>query len=373
MHILHISKYAYPERGGIETFVRDLTVQQKRQGHTVALLCHRATSLSATKVQQTGGVSITRSGILCNFPFAPFSLQFPLQLNKQLKKQRPDVIHLHMPNIAILFFSIIPTDIPLVVHWHADVQGSPHALIHATYPLYRYFEKKTLSRAARIIATSPPYMESSPSLLHWKEKCEIVPLGLDQGRYPASPMCSRSDHPLIISVGRFSFYKGFEYLVRAAALTPEAELVIAGDGPTRSRISAEVERLNLSARVSLPGNVTDEELRILLQRADIFCLPSVNRGEAFGVAIIEAMHYGLPLVTTAIPGSGTGWVNQDGVTGRVVRPESPKELAVVIKEIINDPHIKTAFGKAARQRLDTNFTIAKVGRSIEHIYNQITD
>jgi len=372
MKILHISKFAYPERGGIETFVRDLSRQQQRDGHEVRILCHHVAPHLRTNTVDLSTIPVTRAHILCSFSFAPISPIFPLLLRRLLRKESPQILHLHLPNPAVLFNTFFPKNIPLVIHWHADVHGSPSKRLNALYPLYRIFERQTLAKAAQIIVSSPPYLESSPALVACKEKCSVIPLGLDESRYPISPAETKVTPPLIVSVGRFTYYKGFEYLVRAARIIPEGTFVIAGDGPLLPTIQKDVERLGLSDRVHLPGAISDEDLQALLQKASIFCLPSVDRGEAFGISQLEAMRYGLPLVSTAIPGSGTSWVNQHQVTGLVVPPTSPEGLARAFRELLDHPERAKTMGRAAHQRYKKDFTIEQVAEAVDRIYSEIT-
>lgn len=371
MHILHISKYAYPERGGIETFVRDLTREQSRQGHRVRILAHHAVAGRPTEESCDQGVTITRCATLGVLAFSPISPAFPVQLRRLLKSCPPQIIHLHLPNPAVLFHHFFPKDIPLVIHWHADVQGAPGKRIKRLYPAYRFFEKSCLDRAAAVIATTPPYLESSETLQPWRTKCTVIPLGLDQDRYPELPGIEKASPPLIVSVGRFSYYKGYEFLVRAAILIPEAKFSIVGNGPEYTRIKNMVRDLGLSGQIELPGEIPDEELQALFQRATLLCLPSVDRGEAFGMTQLEAMRYGLPLVSTAIPGSGVGWVNQDGVTGRVVPPASAEALAEAMRELLKHPDRATVFGQAGRHRLVEHFTIARVAEALDRVYERV--
>lgn len=366
-----MSKFSYPERGGIETFVRDLSTEQARQGHEVTVLCHQARPWSRTKHSVVDSVSIIQAGIIGSFAFAPIALRFPLLLWRLLMTRRPDVVHLHLPNPAVLFLAWLPTSIPLVIHWHADVEGQPGRFLSYLYPIYRYFEHRCLSHASKIIATSLAYAQSSPTLASYQEKCVVVPLGLDPARYPESPDVAKMAPPLILSVGRFAYYKGYTYLVQAAQKIPSARFMLVGDGPLREKILSQVKDLNLNERVILPGNLSDHALQKLLQQATLLCLPSVDRGEAFGVVQLEAMRYGLPIVSTAIPGSGVDWVNQDGSTGQIVQSRSSSELATAIKELLHKPQKLEHMAKAGRRRFAENFTIERIATALDRIYRQV--
>lgn len=370
MRILHVSKYA--ASGGVETLVRDLAAEQARQGHAVTVLCHRRTPLVRTDSRRENGVDFIRCAVLCRTPLLPVAPLFHRCLKRAVREARPDVVHLHMPNPAVLFLSALPEAIPLVAHWHADVAGSTSPLVRTLYPLYRPFERRALARADRIAATSEPYLASSPTLAPWRDKCVVAVPGLDPERYPVAGDASRPERPLVLAAGRFVFYKGFEFLVEAAERVPEADFILVGDGPARARVARRVERLGLSDRVVLPGRVSDSQLCAYMQRATLFCLPSVDRGEAFGMVLLEAMRYGLPLVSTAIPGSGAAWVNRDRETGRVVPPADPQALAGAVRDLLKDPETARQYGAAGRKRFEEEFVAGSTAEAMDRLYKDIT-
>lgn len=371
MRILHIGKYAFPHRGGIETFVRDLAVEQARMGQEVTALCHGSAQGGRTGIEVRDGVETILSRTWGTVGFAPLSPSFPRLLRRLARNGRFDVVHLHLPNPAVLCYGLLPRDTPLVVHWHADADTAPGLAPAVLYPAYRCFERACLARATRIVATSPPYLESSPALAPWRDKCAVIPLGIDPARYPEPKNAEKPRRPLVVGVGRFTFYKGFELLVRAAKLVPAADFVIAGDGPKYAAALRERDRLGLEDRVLLPGEVPDHELHRLLRHASLLCLPSTDRAEAFGMVLLEGMRYGLPLLTTAIPGSGTSWVNEDGVTGWTVPPADPEALAEGMRKMLADPAALAAMGAASRSRFNERFAIESPARKLDRLYAEI--
>jgi glycosyltransferase involved in cell wall biosynthesis len=109
----------------------------------------------------------------------------------------------------------------------------------------------------------------------------------------------------------------------------------------------------------LAGRVTDEELQALYTNASLFCLPSIERSEAFGVVLLEAMSYGLPIVATDIPGSGVSWVNAHEVSGLNVEVKNPEAIATSILKIMKDSELREKFSRGARLRFEDNFTSQK--------------
>ena len=85
-------------------------------------------------------------------------------------------------------------------------------------------------------------------------------------------------------------------------------------------------------------------------------MPSINRAEAFGVAMLEAMSAGRPIVCSDIPGSAMPWVNQHGVTGLTVHPGVPRKLAEALRHLLADTELRQRLGRAARERYLQHFT-----------------
>jgi len=122
-------------------------------------------------------------------------------------------------------------------------------------------------------------------------------------------------------------------LIKALALLPENYLlVLVGDGPERPIVETLTHELKLERRVLRFDHVPYSDLPKYYGAADVFVLPSIVRGEAFGLVVVEAMACGVPVVTTEL-GTGTSCHNIDGVTGRVVPPKEEKALADAIAEI----------------------------------------
>lgn len=146
-------------------------------------------------------------------------------------------------------------------------------------------------------------------------------------------------------------------MIEAAKYLNEGyKIVIGGKGPLEKKLRETIDSNNLGKKVELIGKIPQEELWEYYRRADVFCLPSVQRSEAFGIVLVEAMSAGCPLVTTKI-GSGTSWINQEGVTGFAVSPRNPKKLAEAIENIAGNEELTTAFSKNAIQRYNTEFRL----------------
>ncbi|WP_159447085.1 glycosyltransferase [Paucidesulfovibrio gracilis] len=352
----------------MERFVADLAQQQVHDGHDVSVICLHPRPGLESQTSCLNNVTVHHSKIQAHFGFVPLSPAFAPNLRRIVRRTRPDVLHLHLPNPMVFSQRMLPDDVPLVVHWHADVRGAQGLILGLGYPVYALFEKAVLRRAAKIIATSPPYLAFSPTLRPFRSKCHVVPLGMDPQRIQTDRP-NGSPGSTILAVGRLARYKGFEHLIRAARSLPQAKVEIIGNGPCRPRLEREIQRNKLENRVRLCGYLPDAKLLNRMAQADIFCLPSIHRSEAFGVVLLEAMFLQKPLVSTSIPGSGTGWVNENGKTGYVVPPGDPDALAKALDRLLDDPAARTAMGIAARTRFDEHFHIKRCAQAVETVYD----
>jgi glycosyltransferase involved in cell wall biosynthesis len=196
----------------------------------------------------------------------------------------------------------------------------------------------------------------------------VIPLGIRDLPQPIREQPER----LILAVGRLVPYKGFDVLVSAAALLPSgARVVIAGDGPLRAALQRQIDELGVADRVQLAGRVSEPQLARLYASAAAFCLPSVERSEAFGVVLLEAMRAGLPIVATDLPGSGVPWVNEHGLTGFNVTVGDSSALADALTRLLEDEANRRRMGAAARQRFEAMFIAESTAVAWLELYSEL--
>jgi rhamnosyl/mannosyltransferase len=359
MHILHLYKDYPPVLGGIENHIQVLAESQARAGHRVTVLvCDPG---RRTTVRQENGVTVIRAGRLTTAASMPLSLSQPFRL----ARLRPDVVHVHSPYpLGELANYFLGRARATVITHHSDVVRQRGWL-----RLYGPLLRRVLTQADRIIATSPRYIETSSWLRPVREKCTVVPLGVDHRRFvlPPSPY---DGLPTLLFVGKLRYYKGVDTLLEALTELPGVYLEIVGEGPMGDEWAARAVRLGLSDRVRFRGEVPDADLPGFYHRAHIFVLPANARAEAFGTVLLEAMASGLPCVTTEV-GSGTSWVVQDGITGRVVPPRDPQALAGAIRQLLDHPDLRMDMGRAGRARVEAEFTQERMVARVEAVYREV--
>jgi len=256
----------------------------------------------------------------------------------------------------------------MVVTYHSDIIRQKTLL-----RFYRPMMNRVLSSARGIIVTSGAYLESSPYLGEFRDKCAVIPLGIDLKpflrSYPSRVRLLREFFaaPTVLFVGKLRYYKGLETLIEAVA-DLDARLVVLGEGPLDRKLRDKVLSMKIGDKVAFLGEVTQEMLPAYYQAADVLVLPSSHRSEAFGLVLVEAMASGLPVISTEL-GTGTSFVNVHGKTGVVVPPGDPVSLKAALSVLLEDGELRRQMGSRGRVRALTEFSATKMVHSVCRFYD----
>jgi rhamnosyl/mannosyltransferase len=353
LRILHAYKTYLPEtEGGIPAAIRSLAAMPECESLVLATrppLAPRRVLVDGVPVERAAAF-----GEALSLPLAPL---FPLALRRAARQA--DLVALHTPFPLGDLGLLLAQGVPLVVHWHADIIRQRRAA-RLLSPLIR----RTLARAARIVVSHPGAADASPWLAPVAATCAVVPYGVDAEAWAAlSPEeaaeaeALRARHPrLVAALGRLVPYKGFEVLVEAMA-SVDGTAVIVGEGPEKPRLAARIAALGLAGHVLLAGGLPRPRVKALLHAARVFAFPSVSPAEAFGIAQLEAMACGLPVVNTALPTAVPG-VARDGQEAITVPPGDAGALAVALSALLDSPARAAALGAAGQARVRAGFTEA---------------
>lgn len=370
MRVLHIGKYFPPVKGGMERFLEDLIAAQRAAGIEAFALVHQ----DRRQLLPTGSPWLRDVPVWREFAFAPLAPRFFAEINRAIDDWQPDYLHLHMPNLSalVVLASKRARRLPWVIHWHSDVVSSEHSLaLRLLYPLYRPFERALLERAALVVCTSHAYLETSEPLQPFREKCAVVPLGIDLQRLLPQTRASTAsvgwaiNKFRLLAIGRLTYYKGFDTLIRAVAQCPRAELRIVGDGSDRDTLQKLIDQLLVADRIFLEGALNDADCLERYQSAQLFCIPSRERTEAFGLVALEAMAHELPVLASALSGSGLVNVVQSGVTGRLAPVDEPAAWRDAIESLRASPAVLRSMGIAGALRVSTSFAINPVQKNLQ--------
>jgi glycosyltransferase involved in cell wall biosynthesis len=279
-----------------------------------------------------------------------------------------DIVHYHFPwPMMDLVHLFRRPSCPTVVTYHSDVIRQKN-LLRVYKPVMNTF----LQSVNHIVATSPNYQRSSKTLQRFQEKTSVIPIGINAE--PLQPTQTilrkwrdRVGEGYFLFLGAARYYKGLQFLVQAAKQSG-LKVVIAG---------ANADEVSQFARGGLHGiqaigQVTDEDKEALLQLCRAFVFPSHLRSEAFGVALLEAARAGRPMISCEI-GTGTSYVNLDGVTGIVVPPSDGDALASAMLQLHGDGGLAHSFGIAARARYETLFTSKVMAEKYLALYTKLIE
>jgi len=275
-----------------------------------------------------------------------------------LRREDFAIVHQHYGGRSVRWLARRATGASIVVHLHGRVVESkgPHPL-----PV-------RVTGANAVIATSRAVAERVMDV-----KPHVVYPGVEVPEGAGSGMAvTRATKARVIgTAGRLVPIKGIVYLIRALASLkrdiPDLRLEIAGSGPERTTIETEVRLHGLTDCVTfLDWQV---ELAPVFARWDVFVLPSLEEG--FGIAALEAMAAGLPVVATAV--GGIPELVEDGRTGWLVPPADPDALADRLRDLLLDPERRRAMGAAGRARARESFSVERMAAAISEIYDRLLE
>ncbi|WP_444921878.1 glycosyltransferase [Microbulbifer sp. CnH-101-G] len=360
LEVLHCYRTFYPEsQGGVEQVILEIARKTEKCG--VLTLADSPRSLKLN--DHLPVIAKKRWFSIASCCIGPGLLGALYQTKAKL-------LHFHFPwPFGDLSYFLAGRSRPLIVTYHSDIVRQ--RLLGA---LYRPLMHRFLARADRIIATSHNYLESSPVLAAYRDKVKVIPLGVSEHGYPEPSdktmegLEMQFGRGFMLFVGVLRYYKGLEYLVRAAANQPY-RVVIAGNGPEASRLKSLAAQLG-ATNVHFAGFVSDEEKVALMELCRAVVFPSHLRSEAFGVTLIEGLMNSKPLISCEI-GTGTSFVNQDGETGYVVRPADPIALREAMENLWSDSVKAEEMGRAGRCRYERLFTADKMAEAHHQLYREV--
>ncbi len=346
--------------GGGETQVLGLTLALAAGGHRAELICDRA-----------GGLweRATAARIRCH-PLSirnAIDLTAGIRLRAMLKRERFDVVHFHTSRAH----SMAPF-----------ARGFARALVvtrRMDYRPNRWFAPYLYNRAVDgVVAISGGVADSLAAAGVERERVTVVHSGVDCERFrpPTSEERAGARSALGISAGEFLISavgalearKGHRYLIEAigrlaAGGNPvKVKCLIAGQGSIYEILRREIALVRSADRIKLIGKIDDP--RELLRASDVFAMPSLKEG--LGVAALEAMASGLPIVASDV--GGLREVIQHDRTGIIVPPENPAAIGSAIGRLMESAELRAQMGAAARARVVENYSMEKMSARTLALY-----
>lgn len=367
MRVLHFFKSYYPDTfGGVERTIH--AVAEGARAHGIQSDVLSLSRIPRANTVEFEGHKAYKARLAFEFASTGFSFE-AISMFRELSA-KADVVHYHFPwPFMDLVHLLSPPRKPTIVTYHSDIVKQKLLL-----KLYSPLMHRFLSGVDRIVATSPNYFRSSEVLQKFRDKTEVIPIGLDEGDYPRASeklkdkWSARFPKPFFLFVGVLRYYKGLHTLIMAAK-DIEADILIVGKGPMENDLKAHATTARLS-NIHFLGAISDLDKAALLELCTAFVFPSHLRSEAYGLSLVEAAMFGRPMISCEI-GTGTSFVNVDGETGIVVPPEDAGALVVAMREMMYNAGRNQSFSRSSLLRYQSVLRAETMAKKYAELYQEL--
>lgn len=390
MNIAMVSEHASPlvdvgdvDAGGQNVHVASLAAALARRGHNVEVATRRDDPDLPRVVESPDGYRVRHVDAgpphrLAKDALLPYMPAFSRQLIQAWTRNMPDLVHAHfwMSGLAANRAARV-VGIPVAQTFHAlGVVKKRHQGSADTSPALRAATEVMLTRQVdRIIATCSDEVFELRRMGLEGDRVDTIPCGVDLTHFrPTGEVLERSERARVVTVSRLVPRKGVDDAIRAIALVPDVELLIAG-GPESARMETdpEVRRLRslalengVSERVRFLGPVDREHMPALLRSADaLLALPWY---EPFGITPVESAACGIPVVAAAVGGLTDTVVHE--VTGLLVPPRDPEHAAAALRRLFSDDALRNRLGREAAERANRKYGWDRIAEMTESSYER---
>ncbi|MEU4238176.1 glycosyltransferase family 4 protein [Actinoplanes sp. NPDC026619] len=343
-----VAPYFPPKIGGVENYAERVAAAVHGSPEMRVVVITTNTAGWRSTLDVTGGVPVIRLGTWARLSNTPLSPLWPMQLRRRLRRFHVDVINVHLPVPGLGDLAIaVRGRRPVVLTYHAGSMRKGKPLADAVIAGYEQrVLPRAFARAGVLVAVSPASLASG-----YPGAVQITP-GVDPHRFTAGPPPSTRARTLIY-VGRMdrsSAWKGVDVLVRAFAAIgdlPGVRLRLIGAGDAIADLAGLARQLGVLDRVDFAGELRGDDLVAAMQEAAVAVLPSRSAAESFGMALIEAMSCGTPVIGSDI--GGIPYVLTHDVTGLLVPPDDALALAGACRRVLTDGALADRLADAGRR------------------------
>jgi N-acetyl-alpha-D-glucosaminyl L-malate synthase BshA len=369
---LRIGITCYPTFGGSGIVATEIGVALARRGYQVHFICSRLPSRLGELRENVELHEVASP----SYPLfdSPYALALASKMVEVSRSASLDVLHVHyaIPHATSAFLAtqILGKDAPRVI---TTLHGTDITLVGSD-PSFLPITRFSISRSDGVTVPSRALRESTYALLgvERSKPIEVIPNFVDTELFTPDPHRSTEGRRPFVLVHNSNFrpVKRVEDVVRVfAAVKRElpCTLVLIGDGPDRPRMEERVRQLGLEGSVRFLG----EQLTFIehLQRADVFLLPSEL--ESFGLAALEALSCGVPVVASRI--GGLPEVVSDGETGFLHPVGDIEAMAQSVLRLLRDPALHSRMSRAARASAEASWPIEPIVARYETYYRQVLE
>ena len=350
--------------GGTETHILELASGIDRSKFDVTV-CSLKTGGCLVEELRRRGIRV-----VCLDGAGKFDLRVLYRLWRLMREERPDVMQsfLFWANVSARLLGRLSKAVRVVCSYHDEIVSEGR--------LVRMIDRLTFRWSHAVVCCSEAVRHSVSTCLGAPATRQtIIPFGVDAGRFALNDVATRAElclqdgRPIIGTVCRLvEPKKGLSVLLQAMAALKQrggdrgCQLLLVGEGPAREPLEALSRELGLFSCTVFAG--TRRDIPRILPLLDLFVLPSLYEG--FGIAILEAMAAGKPVVATTVGGIPEFVV--PGETGLLVEPGNPAALAEAIGSLLRDPERASGMGMRGRARVLAGFQMITVVRRHEQVY-----
>jgi glycosyltransferase involved in cell wall biosynthesis len=393
MRIAMVSEHASPlavlggaDAGGQNVHVAALADHLSRRGHEVTVYTRHDDPDLPERIVTEAGYTVEHVPAGPLEPIAkdlllPHMPEFGHELGLRWRRRPPDVVHSHFWMSGMAALMACGDLIPVAQTYHAlGTVKRRHLGDGDPSPADRLAVERHIGQTAdHIIATCNDEVFELAAMGVSRGRTTVVPCGVDVARLrpdgPADGRVPRGERHRLVCVGRLVERKGVETIVRALVEVPDAELVVAGGPPVSAldgdreacRLRKVAAEVGVADRLVMLGGIAPSEVPALLRSADVAVFAPWY--EPFGIAPVEAMACGVPVVATAVGGIVDTVVG--GVTGEHVPPRRPDLLAAALRELLADAARREEYGRAGVERARSRYAWEKVAARTEAVYTRL--
>jgi len=374
LKIIHTPARFYPDIGGVNKYVLDLSEQLVKTGHTVKVICANEPN---SDLKNINGINIRRLKYLFKVTNTNITLTLPFEI----LRSKFDIIHTHMPtpwsaDISILIGKIMKKKTVITIHNDMDKTSFLSKIITEIY-LHTIF-LLSLSLVDKIIIVNDEWEKSfsntSNILKRYKNKISFLPNGVNNEFFKPLNIRREKDTVLFVSVlDKHHKFKGLDYLLKAIEIVkesiPDIKLIIVGEGELKKFYINIAKDLNIEKNVEFLGEKKQKDLVKLYSKSSLFVLPSIEI-EGFGIVAIESMACKTPVVVTNIVGAAKDI--KENNSGLIVPPKNLQALAESIIKILKNPKLSEKMGQNGAELVKERYSWKKIAKSVENTYEKIT-
>ncbi|MCK4744587.1 glycosyltransferase family 4 protein [Candidatus Parcubacteria bacterium] len=382
MRIASITCVFPPYKGGIGNVALSNAEELKKRGAEIVVFTPRAFLLDK-KIPTL--VRVKKLFPVLKYGNAAILSQFAWQLKNF------DIIHLHYPffgsaEIVWLLKKFNKIKAKLIITYHMDVVGS--GLLGKFFQLHSEFlMQRILNSADKIIVSSFDYAEHSNIkniFKKYSDKFAEVSFSVDLNRFHPRPLTSnllkkyeiKESEKIILFVGGLDqahYFKGVNFLIKAFyKLTQKLDnirLIIVGDGDMKFEYEQVAFNFGLRDEVIFAGQADNDDLARFYNLSDIFVLPSIDKSEAFGIVLLEAMASGIPVIASNLPGVRS--VVENGINGFLAKPKDAGDLAKKMHRVLKDKELKKNMGVNGRKIAEKKYSPEIIGDKLNKIFKNL--